>query len=217
MKSSKNEKSVASNNNANTPKNKNTEKEKESITNEKKFINTLKKFAGVTEDKSKMSTGDMAALRRALGTKLGDNKNAMFSFYKILRDSGINFYKISRDEGIFYLVATLYANYQGEKMQGNFGETVREIKMKLDSESIDQKFAALLESYFDYISDETGYKPSGGTLGHRLGQLVKLAKSKGVGINWERLLKDLRRWQYDDQRVQREWARQYYYTPESRE
>jgi CRISPR type I-E-associated protein CasB/Cse2 len=46
-----------------------------------------------------------------------------------------------------------------------------------------------------------------GELPYKLRQAVTLIGRTGVGLDWVMLMNDLRRWEYDDRRVQKDWAR----------
>lgn len=67
-------------------------------------------------------------------------------------------------------------------------------------ESVDtaeRRLASLLRAHRDDLS------------GH-LRQTVSLLKSRGVAIDWHRLLRDLAAWDHPDRYVQRKWARAYW-------
>ncbi|MEX2755946.1 MAG: type I-E CRISPR-associated protein Cse2/CasB [Candidatus Sigynarchaeota archaeon] len=186
------------------------------------FVNRLQKL------REQERWGDLAALRRAAGTFLGESAAAMQQFYRLLP------LQVTKpwEEEIYYLVATLFDLNREEppKPRGdwdmvNFGATMRECKARSEKaasrtttddkkgtgkknesqkdesreSSIDKRFSALLES-----SIETG------ELAYRLRQLVRLAASKEIGVNWGTLLDDLLWWGHEAKRVQKRWARSYY-------
>lgn len=148
------------------------------------------------------SKGDFAALKRAAGSTIGNSRGAMAAFYKVLHPALFD----SIQEEIYFLVATLYG-HNDLPFKGNLGATMREIKERFDSKSLDGRMAALLDSDFELID---GRKLGGGELSYKLRQVVKLARSKDVGIDWQRLLKDLQYWTHPDKFVQKQWARAYY-------
>lgn len=167
-------------------------------------------------------TGELAALRRAAGTRLGESASAMQQFYRFLPSQVTKPW----EEEIYYMVATFFdlnrhnpPSPRGEWDNVNFGATMRECKARSDrggtssadgkkaevndekerESSIDKRFSALLDSNM-----ETG------ELAYRLRQFIRLAASKEVGVNWTVLIEDLLRWGDESKRVQKRWARSYY-------
>ncbi|MDW8358924.1 type I-E CRISPR-associated protein Cse2/CasB [Thermus sp.] len=101
-----------------------------------------------------------------------------------------------------YLVAALYALKDGEHREGRtlaraLWETVRE----RDSASVERRFLALLDADRDQIA-------------FRLRQVVGLAEG---GLDFARLLDDLRYWFDPQRRVQARWAREFYGAKETEE
>ncbi len=161
----------------------------------REFIDKLDKLA----DSQLGNSGDRAFLKRAAGKSISESRGALLVFYKYLPIPLHN----NRNEDIFFLISTL--RFLNDKIiSGNFGETMRIIKQKFESESIDARFRSLLQSNQDRI-------------GYQLRQLVKLASSKEAGINWYHLLKDLNYWGHPSKFVQKEWARTYYKIPKKNE
>ncbi len=150
----------------------------------------------------KMRTGDRAILKRASGSTLAESRNALGIFYKLLP------YQLSNsiNEEIYFLVATLYGMNK-HKLDGNFGLTMKKIKEKTKSESLDKRMISLLNSTFETVDQ---FKPGGGDVTYRLRQCVKLADSKEIGVNWKQLLKDLKYWTHPDRFIQKQSARSYF-------
>lgn len=148
--------------------------------------------------------GAFTALKRAAGTNIAQSRQgAIAAFYKILPYSLMN----SKKEEVYYLMATLYGHNDEYPFAGDFGETLRIVRNKFDSESMDRRMTGLLDSKFA----TSKYKIiRGGEFAYKLRQLVKLAKSKDVGINWLQLLKDLKNWNHPEKFVQKKWARNYF-------
>jgi CRISPR system Cascade subunit CasB len=148
--------------------------------------------------------GAFTALKRAAGTNIAQSRQgAIAAFYKILPYSLMN----SKKEEVYYLIATLYGHNDEYPFAGDFGETMRTVKNKFDSESMDRRMTGLLDCNFEISKHGIIW---GGEVAYKLRQLVKLANSKDVGINWLQLLKDLKNWNHPEKFVQKKWARNYF-------
>ncbi|MDA8345346.1 MAG: type I-E CRISPR-associated protein Cse2/CasB [Thermaerobacter sp.] len=157
----------------------------------------VKAFIQRLEDLS--TRGDLATLRRNAGNTLAQASSAMGPFYRMLPSEAY------WEEEIYFLVATLYP-LNPYKQKGDFGSTVAALRSAVDLKTLDRRMAILLDSDFDSVDDKVG----GGSLSYRLRQFVKFAASKQVGVDWGRLLADLRYWTHPEKRVQKRWARSYY-------
>jgi len=146
-----------------------------------------------------LDRGELAALKRNAGRTLGEARGVMW-FYRLLdpRDRW--------NPEIAFLVATLMGLNQHEGI-GNFGKSMRELARRHNADSVDRRFRILLDSQFGLVD---GRRPGGGELAYRLRQIVKLAASKEVGVDWPQLLADLRQWTHPDKWVQRKWAESFY-------
>jgi CRISPR system Cascade subunit CasB len=140
----------------------------------------------------------LAALRRGLGRAPGE---AMESYRYIARFAAqIN---SRRKEESLHIVATLFSLYPSASRGGdnwmiaNLGASLRELRGKLESEGVDRRFVALLNSHRDELATH-------------LRQIVSLLKSKEVTINWLRLLRDINRWDDDERDTQRKWAKAFW-------
>lgn len=185
-----------------TKKNKKNEKNQDSNSKEssdidQQFINKLKTL-------KENDRGVFTALKRAAGVSIaGSRQGAIAAFYKILPHPLMD----SRKEEIYFLVATLYGHNDEYQFTGNFGETMRVVKNEFDSKSMDRRMTGLLDSNFESLKTRI---IKGGELAYKLRQLVKLAKSKDVGIDWLQFLKDLKNWNHSEKFVQKKWARKYF-------
>ncbi|MCD1294792.1 type I-E CRISPR-associated protein Cse2/CasB [Methanocella sp. CWC-04] len=151
---------------------------------------------------SSVDRGDLAVLKRNAGNTIAESRGAMKAFYNIL-PYGI---ADSPNEEVFFIVATLYGHNKYH-FDGDFGLTMKRLKERAGSESIDSRMAALLDSEFDIVD---GFKPGGGELAYRIRQCVKLAGSHEIGVDWLRLLQDLKFWNNPEKKVQKRWARSYF-------
>ena len=105
----------------------------------------------------------------------------------------------------YYLVASLFAlhqiSWQGDEKfdyKRNLGASFAKLQASSDgNESTEKRFVALLNSHQE-------------DLANHLRHAVSLLKSKEIGIDWLQLLKDLQRWDNDDRRVQRDWAKAFW-------
>jgi CRISPR system Cascade subunit CasB len=81
----------------------------------------------------------------------------------------------------------------------NFGASFARLKPSVDADgkSIERRFVALLECHEDDLAE-------------RLRHAVSLLRSKEIPVDWLQLLKDLRRWNREDRKAQREWARAFW-------
>lgn len=144
-----------------------------------------------TEDRAAL-----AALRRSLGKSPGEAVEA----HRYVLPFNPQF----REEPAYYLVAGLYALHpanwrkgEDDQQQTNFGASFARLKSKIDSDSTEKRFVALLDCHED-------------DLGEHLRHAVSLLRSKEVPVDWGRLLKDLINWNHPDRFVQRSWARAFW-------
>ncbi len=148
-----------------------------------------------------LDRGELAVLRRNAGRIVAEARNAVGLFYRLL-PPGVP----ERDEEVYFLLATLYG-LDNHRSVRDFGGTMRLIRLRTKSKSIDRRVAILLDSEFD-LTD--GFRPGGGELAYRLRQCVRLAASHEIGVNWEALLHDLLQWTKPGKRVRKQWAKSYY-------
>jgi CRISPR system Cascade subunit CasB len=101
------------------------------------------------------------------------------------------------------LVASLFALWHqgdrghGYKPVGSFGGSYGSLRTEAASESVEKRFACLIDSHPDELPV-------------RLRHAVSLLRSKEIAINWEQLLRDLLDWERDKRPVQRRWAREFW-------
>ena len=155
-------------------------------------------FIGRLEELGHRDTAraDLARLRRCAGRPLSECPEAFQLFYRLLpyplrgRD---------RDEELYFLVATLFALNPRSSSARDFGATMAALAVSRGAgrEGIDRRMAVLLDAPLE-------------DLGFRLRQLVTLAASSDIGVNWRTLLGDLLWWDHPARRVQRRWARSYF-------
>lgn len=147
--------------------------------------------------------GRIAALRRSAGNVLADARNVAWIEGWL---DGVSPYRHEH----YFLIATLFDHNRKRPISGDLGETMRLVKANA-SDSFEQRFLVLLDAQFDQLHDALdGTKSGGGELAYRLAQMIKLAASKEVGINWPVLLADLCCWEWQGKPVQKKWARNFY-------
>lgn len=101
-------------------------------------------------------------------------------------------------ENTVFIVAALFAYYPDAKhTSGNLGASLRELSDKNDSKSIEKRFVALLNAEAE-------------DLPYYLRQIIGLLKSNDIGVNWERLFKDVQNWNSDRRFVHQKWAEQFW-------
>lgn len=157
----------------------------------------VKKFF---ENLEGLPTGDRAILKRNAGNTLAETRGGSLGlFYKIL-PFGVR----TGEEELWFIIATLrflnrYAivDLEGEDTR-DFGWTMRNAR---SSDSFDIRVRGLLDSR---------WSEGDGVLAHRLRQMVRLAESKNVPVNWRLFLVDLTRWEHPERWVQKKWARSYF-------
>ncbi len=157
---------------------------------DQKFVAYLEKLR---EDR-----GALAALRRGLGQSPGAEPQ-MYPYVEpwLPEDEA----RRSWLEKFYYLLASLFAYHPQEGGIGNMGDHFVKARAGIaDDTAIERRFVALLAAHPE-------------DLHFYLRQAVSFLKSKGVAINWDQLLADLRSWGHPDRYVQREWARAFWGRP----
>jgi CRISPR type I-E-associated protein CasB/Cse2 len=134
--------------------------------------------------------GKMAALRRGL------SPSTVMNAWPVVADLGGEI-----GQPVFVTLAALYATHPESSTDQSFGETCRRIGSQGSDKPLDShvhRFRRLLSS--ENVDDLLG----------QLRAWVRLASSKGVGINYEGLMFDLLLWNKyaDDIRVR--WARAFW-------
>lgn len=151
-------------------------------TKEERFISYLESKA---EDRAAL-----AALRRGLGQKPGEAPGMFPYVVHFVQDW---------NEADIYMIASLFALHPSSTTFGNMGHHLRDLARELgDDASTERRFVQLL-------------RMRRGTLEPRLRQHISILKSKDIPVNWHQLLLDMRRWDYSSRRVQRNWARAFWY------
>jgi len=165
---------------------------------ESKKITAKSAFVESLEDLVKKGDrAGLATLRKGLGKEPGTVTEMYKYVYSRIPGQTNPF-----DEKIYFLTASLFALWhQGkQKLEGDFegdlGKTFRQVNKKMESESIKERFTAIINSHFD-------------DLFNHLRHAVSLAKSKDVPVNWSFLLEDLKWWNNDDKRVQKKWMKSF--------
>lgn len=137
--------------------------------------------------------GALADLRRGLGQAPG-TAPAMYPYVVPYLPSTIG----RHDEEIYYLIAALFAYHDKPGGRGNMGDHFAATRaLKGESTAIERRFTALLTAHPE-------------DLPFYLRQAISYLKSNDVPVNWNQLFYDLRRWGYDDRRVQKQWARSFW-------
>ncbi|MBW4444365.1 MAG: type I-E CRISPR-associated protein Cse2/CasB [Plectolyngbya sp. WJT66-NPBG17] len=83
------------------------------------------------------------------------------------------------------------------EQQRNFGNSTRGLTTATNSEGTDRRFRALLDLALADIQSP-------------LIALVRQMKSKGISIDYPKLIADLRQWEHADQYIQDQWARAFW-------
>lgn len=148
-----------------------------------------------------LDTAALASLRRGCGERDPTEGRCPW-FYSVIHGVA--------SDAVAFLVASLLAQYRTSDiktgrhhLEGDFGITWKRAQDHSGSASLAKRFEILLDADYD---PRTG----SGDLPYRLRQLVRLAKSKGVGLDWAQLLVDLRAWHHPSKLTQKKWARHYF-------
>ena len=142
--------------------------------------------------------GALATLRRGLGRPIGAVPE-MFRFVVPRLPKNLSPW----DERAYYTIASLFALHPSPGGNGNLGYTLRELERATGQSggegvsSVERRLLTLLKSDTE-------------TLPEHLRQVISLASSKDLPIDWDRLLWDLKSWNYDDKRVQKRWAESFW-------
>lgn len=141
----------------------------------------------------RLDNAGRARLKRNAGRTLREARDVHQVFFRALP-----FQVAGRpEEDVYFLVATLYPLAKARNDGASLGATLRVVRQVRESESIDRRFQALLDSDMDQIR-------------FRLRQMVRLIAASDQPIDWGRLLTDLLAWEHPDRYVQLHWARDYF-------
>ena len=167
-------------------------KEKE-LRPEERFVAYLQRLVDA-EDRA-----PLASLRRGLGKPPGEAAEALRYVLPRIPQKGSLW-----DEDAYFLVGTLFALHQinwpsidDSTQATSLGASFERLARKVESDSIEKRFVALLNCHQDDLPTH-------------LRHAVSLLKSKEIPIDWARLLRDVRGWNHPDRYVQRNWARAFW-------
>jgi CRISPR system Cascade subunit CasB len=130
----------------------------------------------------------MAALRRSLAFEPGTYAKSFPYVEPYVSGSGW-------PRKALYLAAGLFAEHQKHQPGRPFARVLAEVKQERGSESLEQRFLALLDADEDQIA-------------YRLRQNVRLASEHP--FDWVQFTKGLLNWFHPDRFVQVKWARDYF-------
>ena len=161
-------------------------------TQPKSEIKRQTEFLEVIKRNVEKDNGTKATLKRAL---TGETRHLRAVYPLVLPYLGGIEY--NQDEWIF--VACLFGYYPQslEDNRRNFGDSARGLASATQSGGADRRFRALLDTSLEDLRSP-------------LGAIVRLMKSKGVAINYPKLIADLCPWEHPDQYVQDRWARAFW-------
>ncbi len=147
----------------------------------------------------KEDRGALAALRRGLGQPPGAAPE-MFRYVEPFLPQK----RSAAQETAYYLLAALFALHPKATQAGNLGAHMAQARSEGGEDALERRFTALLAAHPDDLPDA-------------LRQAVSFLKSKEVPVNWNRLFWDLQRWDEEDHRVQKEWAKAFWGRPQPAE
>lgn len=150
---------------------------------ESRFVKSLEKLY---QDGDRSA---LAKLRRGLGKQGGTSE--MYRYVVPYFDPEKQY-----DPERFFMIASLFALHPDSAARGtSMGKTLRAMKEK--SASVEKRFERLLSVDID-------------DLGGHLRQVVSLAKSKGVRVDFHQLFYDVKNWNHPERYVQLRWARDFW-------
>lgn len=144
----------------------------------------------------RLDSAGRARLKRNAGRALREARDVHQVFFQALPPAIAG----RPEEEIYFLVATLYPLAKGRNDGASLGATLRAVRQLRQSESLDRRFQALLDSDVEQLR-------------FRARQAVRLAAASEQRIDWGRLLSDLLAWEHPDRHVQLRWARDYFGQP----
>jgi len=150
----------------------------------------------------KLDRGEKAILKRNIGNLIEESRGC-FSLAFRLKEGlplGVKDCAPANRDNILFMMAALCAFHPEGRKYGTFGEALHVLKMVTESGSLDMKVTALLDE--SVTQDPKSFF-------HRLSQLVRLLKSKEIGLNWAVLMADIAQWDRSDKTVQKKWMRDY--------
>ncbi|MFO0613172.1 MAG: type I-E CRISPR-associated protein Cse2/CasB [Polyangiaceae bacterium] len=142
--------------------------------------------------------GALAALRRSLTDEHGMAAQAAPYVVPYLPADSSN---AARDRA-FFLVGALYALHPAHVRGKSLAQSYRELCLKRSPDgkitpAMQARFVALLDAHPEDV-------------GEHVRHAVGLLKSQEISIDYEKLLRDLVRFDRPDRRVQRDWARDFW-------
>jgi len=165
---------------------------------DEQFVGWLERLARAREG-AEMTQGEESRARAALATLkrgLGRPPGTALEMYRYVGP-----YISPKDPqwiiNCYLLVAALFAHHPLPGGKGSMGSVMAEVKSRMDSESVEKRFLALLNAHHD-------------DLPRHLRHAVSLANSKEVPVNWRQLLKDIKNWNNYHRFVQKQWARDFW-------
>ncbi len=141
----------------------------------------------------RLDSAGRARLKRNAGRALHEARGVHQVFFQTLPPKIAG----SPEEEIYFLVATLYPLAKGRNDGASLGATLRAVRQLRQSESLDRRFQALLDSDIEQMY-------------FRLRQMVRLIAASEQRIDWKQLLNDLLAWGHPERYVQLRWARDYF-------
>lgn len=159
------------------------------------FVSYLLKLA----DPEAKGRGALAALRRSLRDPNGISASACPHVMRFVPEEADPF-----EERVFFLVGALFALHPEHAGGVSLGHAFRRIndgtsegRQGKDNPSTHARFVALLDAHADDVAEHVRHA-------------VSLARAKGIALDWDLLLDDLRWWRHHERGVQHRLARDFW-------
>jgi CRISPR system Cascade subunit CasB len=151
------------------------------------FLQTLYGLAPPDDQtKQTWNRGALAELRRGLAVDL----------WRVLSRAGRVFAAVpDRALADAVVIAGLFATHPAVANHGNLGACFGRIRD--ESGSVEKRFVALLDADKEDLAEH-------------LRHAISLLRAKDIPIDWARLLRDLRAWDYEARPVQKQWSRSFW-------
>jgi CRISPR system Cascade subunit CasB len=168
-----------------------------------KFLKSLQKRLGIQppEQVNLQSKGDNAA-KAAFKRAMSGEPEHLRKIYEFVLPYFSYQGKYEQDKA-WIPVACLYIFYpqhiedNEESKRRSFGVSCRGLATATSSEGADRRFKALLDMSLEDLRSP-------------LNALVRQMKSKGIAIDYPKLIADLQRWEHPNQFIQDQWARDFW-------
>lgn len=156
------------------------------MSNEQREYALITHLRGLRQQSNRAS---FAALRRGLSTP--DSAEVLREVLPYIST------QYAHDEAMYILVAGLFATHSDEMADRSLGTAMRMVKESTNSESIEQRFVALLDADREQVPIH-------------LRHAIQLCQSRNIGLDYNLLLRHMLNWNAPRRWTQLQWAREFW-------